>query len=264
MRAIVMLVVLVVTLMSGILSLVRELLAIYAPERVPPASLFWHCVWIAFIISAVVSWWNEHSQLNDLKISTSKEIERLTKQLEYDRPGIVLHCDWVDHMMPTSLQTGFHFRLENTNEHVAVNVSALDVRIPIPPFVLKGLEEETRQLENAFGSISSMPLEKEWIVMFDTISSVSRTKDELLRYRLSGKGPLIQNIATVFPDLIDKEGKAVLSLVLEFSNTGDPMRTWHAHYDIHYRFGRKKELAPKLRGYSEVNENRKCSLCNPL
>ncbi len=45
-----------VALMSGILSILREALAIFLPERVPKRSLFWNCVIISFVISATILW----------------------------------------------------------------------------------------------------------------------------------------------------------------------------------------------------------------
>ena len=47
---------LIVALMSGALSLFRELYLIYNPSAIHPASLFWHCVWIAFVLSSMTVW----------------------------------------------------------------------------------------------------------------------------------------------------------------------------------------------------------------
>jgi hypothetical protein len=49
----------VVFLMSGLLSIFRELLLIYRPQT-QPRTLFWHCTIVAFILSAGIVWWNEH------------------------------------------------------------------------------------------------------------------------------------------------------------------------------------------------------------
>ena len=49
-----------VALMTGILSLFREALSIFAPHKAPPRSLFWNCVIIAFILSASILWYQEH------------------------------------------------------------------------------------------------------------------------------------------------------------------------------------------------------------
>lgn len=68
-------VLLVVAFMSGILSLFREILLIYRPEVVPERVLFWRCMWIAFIISAVTLWGIEHRDL----IEANGKIEQLTR-----------------------------------------------------------------------------------------------------------------------------------------------------------------------------------------
>jgi archaellum component FlaG (FlaF/FlaG flagellin family) len=59
-------VLIMVALMSGILSLVRELLLLYAPEKFGGRIRFWRCVWIAFILSSIILWAVEHSQNMDL------------------------------------------------------------------------------------------------------------------------------------------------------------------------------------------------------
>jgi hypothetical protein len=58
----------VVGLMSGPLSLVRELYLIYNPNAIQSAALFWHCVWIAFILSAVLVWIAEYKGPKLLKL----------------------------------------------------------------------------------------------------------------------------------------------------------------------------------------------------
>lgn len=60
-------VVLMIGFMSGGLSLIRELLAIYAPQRIQSASLFWHCVWIAFILSSFSAWFLEYRRSESLE-----------------------------------------------------------------------------------------------------------------------------------------------------------------------------------------------------
>jgi hypothetical protein len=61
-----------VALMSGILSIAREVLSIFFPGQVPQRSLFWNCVVIACIISVSLLWWLEHIKA----INFSKELEK--------------------------------------------------------------------------------------------------------------------------------------------------------------------------------------------
>ena len=75
-RSVRQVVLLVVALMSGILSLFRELLLIYLPTQFNQRSLFWNCVRISFVISMIVVWWQQHQAIaklqSDLKIEKSK------------------------------------------------------------------------------------------------------------------------------------------------------------------------------------------------
>lgn len=48
--------------MSGLLSLVREVVGIVWPTMVPAWALFWGCARVAFILCAAVVWWREYSR----------------------------------------------------------------------------------------------------------------------------------------------------------------------------------------------------------
>ena len=65
----------VVALMSGILSIGRELLGIYRGNQVVPRTLFWNCVIIAFVISGGILWFLEHQRAT----AAEAKLEDLTK-----------------------------------------------------------------------------------------------------------------------------------------------------------------------------------------
>lgn len=56
-------VLLAVALMSGILSIIREGILIYNPTKIDQKRIFWGCMRIAFIISALLLWGLEHQAL---------------------------------------------------------------------------------------------------------------------------------------------------------------------------------------------------------
>ena len=64
-----------VALMSGILSIVREVLSIFFPKIVPQRSLFWNCVFIAFIISAAILWFIEHQKVEKSKPRLNAQVD---------------------------------------------------------------------------------------------------------------------------------------------------------------------------------------------
>jgi hypothetical protein len=70
-----------VALMSGILSLVRELYGMYA-GNLPPRNLFWSCALIAFIISSFILLWGENK--------ARKKAEKALAAIENARPQIIL------------------------------------------------------------------------------------------------------------------------------------------------------------------------------
>jgi hypothetical protein len=67
-----------VALMSGILSLLRELVGIYRGEKISQRSLFWHSVLIAFVLSAGVVWWQQTQTISTLKGAVLNAQQRLT------------------------------------------------------------------------------------------------------------------------------------------------------------------------------------------
>lgn len=73
-------VLLMVGLMSGILSLFREVVLIGDPEKAKDGHLFWRCVFIAFIISSAWLWISEHHQTLELQ----------TKLNELTKPELVI------------------------------------------------------------------------------------------------------------------------------------------------------------------------------
>src|SRR5947208_3203136 len=87
--------------MSGLLSLVRELLGIYAPQSIAPAALFWTCTRVAFIVSAaglIVSQRHELAKLraskkrpdiqaSDISIMTGQLSKRVTPTGTIDVAG---------------------------------------------------------------------------------------------------------------------------------------------------------------------------------
>jgi len=65
---------LTVALMTGPLSLLREVLGIYSPSHSQSAVVFWHWVWIAFILSSFTAWLAEYRRAESLKneLATTK------------------------------------------------------------------------------------------------------------------------------------------------------------------------------------------------
>jgi hypothetical protein len=81
MRYVFKLLVWVILLMSGILSLVREVYGMYYGV-LPPPNLFWSCVRIAFGISALILIWQQ--------VTAKRKIEQRLVAIEEARPRIIL------------------------------------------------------------------------------------------------------------------------------------------------------------------------------
>ena len=70
-----------VALMSGILSILREVLAIFYPNQVPQRSIFWSCVIIAFILSAALLLFQQYKKINILAKDLDEEKDRKKPKL---------------------------------------------------------------------------------------------------------------------------------------------------------------------------------------
>jgi hypothetical protein len=49
-----------------LISLFREMYFIYNPHAIQPGSLFWRCVWVAFILSSISAWTAEYRRSESL------------------------------------------------------------------------------------------------------------------------------------------------------------------------------------------------------
>jgi hypothetical protein len=82
-----------VALMSGVLAILREVLAVFYPNYVSARSLFWNCVIIAFIISAAILWGMEHKKVNDLttKLEQKQKNREISDKLaSFIRQGLII------------------------------------------------------------------------------------------------------------------------------------------------------------------------------
>jgi hypothetical protein len=59
-------IIVVVGLLSGSLSVLRELQVMYAPTKASERQVFWSWVRIAFVVAAVLLWWDERSKVRQL------------------------------------------------------------------------------------------------------------------------------------------------------------------------------------------------------
>src|ERR1039457_6354973 len=83
----VFIIVLIVGLLTGALSILREVQIMYWPTALPPKPLFWSFVRIAFVIAAALLWWDEHQkvlQLLTVKPEPSNSLRRRTQALARD------------------------------------------------------------------------------------------------------------------------------------------------------------------------------------
>ncbi len=62
----------VIGLLSGALAVLREVQLMYAPAKAGERRVFWAWVRIAFIVAAVLLWWDEHSKVQQLSAATSQ------------------------------------------------------------------------------------------------------------------------------------------------------------------------------------------------
>jgi hypothetical protein len=93
-----LIVVWMIALMSGILSIAREVYGLYS-GTLPARSLFWSCVWIAFVVSAAILWAIEHKQFlserakNEIAPNIKITISRILSRGKLGQASIELFAD---------------------------------------------------------------------------------------------------------------------------------------------------------------------------
>ena len=164
------------------------------------------------------------------------------------------------------------FLVKNSGPQVAVDISAGDVRVPIPGEPTEEYKKEAAKL--------GKNIQSELVIKFGHVQTLS-TSDQGVQLAFCVEGwssltdlyMLMEVVATPWPSLTpprkrdappwsrtDDEnqrsriGRAIqihqgvdssqceLALVLSFSNTGPPKRTWHSHCRLTYSVATKKLL----------------------
>jgi hypothetical protein len=121
--------------------------------------------------------------------------------------------------------------LQNGNEHVAVNLSALDVVFDV--------DEKVAKAVSSAGLIDDIgvckPLDQ-WLFGFGKISSLTKETHgfaALLPCTVYGPGGLgNMGLAYYLSQLCQSGAIVEMPLVLLFSNVGPPKRYWHAHFRL--------------------------------
>lgn len=89
MRTILRVFLLAVALMSGVLSLTRELLLMYRGDQIHPPSLFWGSVWAAFIIAMMTALVMQHKDVLTLRSALAAATDVKLPRLQGEVKGIV-------------------------------------------------------------------------------------------------------------------------------------------------------------------------------
>src|SRR5271170_1118433 len=76
-------VVFMVALMSGVLSIIREAIDLFFPNRFSHTSVFWRCVWVSFIISMMFLLYDEHRKVVDLTSQLNSSVPVLSGTIYY-------------------------------------------------------------------------------------------------------------------------------------------------------------------------------------
>lgn len=134
------------------------------------------------------------------------------------RPNVTLRID------------GYAFVLENSNDQVAVDATAEDLRIPIPERIVSEHKNTVRE----FG-IADATVDTEWVVKFGTVQKLAKPDMGMLTFQISGISPLSKNdLAYVLGSMSDSVENREIPLNLEFYNLGKPKRKWYSRYVLEY------------------------------
>lgn len=156
-------------------------------------------------------------------------IEHRIAESASGRPDVTLSCS------PNPAGHGaFDFALRNSSDHVAVNINAMSISIPIPGRIMEGHEH----LRNQFGDAGNAePLPTHWIVRFGVVQRLARDEASNLPYEIDNIGVLQRSDLKYVLGNASHNWVSRITFILEFSNISEPKRTWHSHYELIYRVG---------------------------
>lgn len=78
-----------VAFMSGILSIAREAILVFRPTMTPQKSLFWACVRISFVLSALLAFYGAYERGEDLQTQLNQEKDRSIPKLSGEVEEII-------------------------------------------------------------------------------------------------------------------------------------------------------------------------------
>jgi hypothetical protein len=159
---------------------------------------------LAVMVSAYRAWLKERNAAEGLR----------------GRPDVTLECE-ADTLNPGT----FKFRVQNSNDHVAVNVTVLPIRFTIPEVV----RQSWRETRDAFGHSVEIP--NEWIVQFDEIQSLVKGYPKHINYSIDSVGALQrQDLGYVLSGMEEEFFVMSFTVILRFSDLAEPKRVWHSVY----------------------------------
>lgn len=154
-----------------------------------------------------------------------------------------------------SEEGGSRLFLRNASSRVAVNLSALDIIVPMPQVVRSNMQREAEAFVGQFEG--GQP--EQWFVNFGQIDNLTSDQGEQeLQYKIQNRGRYQQDLAGILVEVVREDATANFALTIKFSNIVEPIGTWHAHYEGVYRY--KNGIVSNFLGYGEVLNGR-CSRC---
>jgi hypothetical protein len=181
----------VIALMSGVLSLFREVRSIYT-NTPTTSSLFWSCAWIAFIVSASTAWYQEH-------LAAKKETEARTlaeNALNDAAPKLFLEYS-ENHAAEFMTYTGLFVR--NSGKQQAFKVDLLIEMINGFGFLIEGLP------------IEHVDPEKRWPIDLRT------GRDDNGTFRPTG-GVLGGQVDSLFDHLVESSKDESFPVTIKYQN----------------------------------------------
>jgi hypothetical protein len=189
---------------------------------------------VCFSVAQVLGWAEQH---------------RIVRELS-GRPDVTIKANY-----DGNPEGSFIFVLQNANNHVAVNIGALDIVLPFPKRVI----DDNEAIETASGIAFATPQRNEWVVRFELVDRLSGQlgDHEILNYDIDNAG-MMQNRNLCYVLGTHATGpEANVPLTLVFSNLGDPKRTWHSHYFIRHEVGSKRLTLAHV-GVGELVRGKTC------
>jgi hypothetical protein len=162
-------------IMTGSLSLVREAVTLFAqsPDPIWQKNIFWSCVWIAFIVSAITAWVLKHQELLAEKAKNASP--EITGEIEKVHAESFVDCFLT-------------IKVRIANNRAATTISGFSLAVKFEGGIHEGQSATVNEYFIERREYHPIPFETQSETLYDPLKDLAKDNDVLLVQRAHRTG----------------------------------------------------------------------------